>query len=311
MRKHEKLPLPDIVRDTTLFHLHWHHVIFDVFLVVWSEFFLYSIITRGKNLYQFLGTDHLAVSTVAITFVLSWYLSIVYFHVDRKIANATIRTILFLLVLAIPFFMCFFGYLSIKGIIGREPDNTVFFWTFFGTLFGIFAGFAFGYTEQGADEGKSIMHPRILSLLFITIIATFYISFFLMGQVNPFIVIASGGLVSLILFGIHKYLDKREPKDLSRAYHYFRRFIFPFLLFLILCFWEELYLWGKIHLVQQKNETPSFLSMVGYLSISGVIPVRIIMILYPRVSITGICTGIVSLGYFLYSLRSLIAGLFP
>ncbi len=212
-----------------------HELIFDILLVLWSELLLYSVVTRGKNLYQLLTIDQLAWSTVVITFVLSWYIFLIYYHLDKKIKNVWPSVMMFYLAIIIPFLMCIFGYRGIEGIIGRKPPKSVYFWTFFGTLFSIIAGSGFAYTEQGAEEGKSILLPRVEVLFLIIPIGTFYMSFYLGGRVPFAAVLAAGGAVLLILYLIHRQIKDRKEMKLSRSYYHFRKYMFPVIFFLVLC----------------------------------------------------------------------------
>ena len=49
MKKHNKILPADVLINTTLFRMHWHHVIFDLFLVAWSEFFSYRKLLLLKH----------------------------------------------------------------------------------------------------------------------------------------------------------------------------------------------------------------------------------------------------------------------
>jgi len=284
-------------------------IIFDLFLFVYSEFILYSIIPDDMKLYQLFTLNWLVFMGIVITFFISWYGGYLFSGFMSRI-NERFIGIATLISLWIPGSMFLFIAWNLESLSIDGLSKGQVYWSYFGVIIGLLAGSIFGLTEQMAEKGKSVLQYRVQGMMIPSSLCFFYLGFSPSIEVPAFIFFAMGMVSYLLCFKIGDMLDNNEERHLSRAYKIFRRWVFPFIIVMIFCLWEELYIWGKIQGALMKNKTVPVTEMLFYLTVSGIIPVRIIMVLRPPFTFFGLFTGTAAMGYFIYSVSALVNRIF-
>jgi hypothetical protein len=285
---------------------------FDLVLILYSEFFLYSVVSRGKMLYQLFSLKWLVFAGPILAFFITWYTGLLAARYGHRIKNTKLAHIPFALFIWIPVSMFLFIDRNLVGISGGTMAKGHHYWNYFGVIVGIIAGNIFGYTERYTEEGKSVLQYRVEGMAVPSALFFFYLGFYQAFKTGNspsiFFIISLGSYFGLFKLG--SYLDDDREHKRSSFYHLFRIYVFPFIIIVILCFWEEVFIWGKINGALMNGETVSVPGMLVYLVISGIIPVRVIMAFQPPETLLGFLTGLVSISYFIFSIINLIGQVF-
>ncbi|MCP4130078.1 MAG: hypothetical protein GY754_03575 [bacterium] len=297
-----------VISKKILFRIKPDEIIFDLFLVIYSEFILYSVIPGDMKLYQLFTMNWLVFMGIAITFFITWYAGLLAAGFAHRVKKKFLTIPYMLLLLWIPASMFLFIAWNLEELSVDGLNKGQLYWSFFGGLLGLISGLIFAYTEQQVERGKSVLQTRVqamtgpLGLIFIytgfsPLVDKLMILFFIMGFIIFFAGIKIGSMLE----------DKNyDERPISRSYTIFRTWIFPVIIVMIICLWEELYIWGKIEGALMNNKTLSVKEMLGYLTVSGIIPLRIMMILRPPFTLFGLLTGAATMGYFIYCITVLI-----
>jgi hypothetical protein len=301
-----------LFRKNRFFKIRTNELFFDLALVLYSEFLLYSVLGRGKMLYQLFSIKWLVLTGPIIAFFITWYTGFLAARYSRRIKNRKLDHILHALFIWVPVSMLLLIDRNIEGISGGAVAKGDRYWNYFGVIVGILAGNIFGYTERYSEEGRSVLQYRLEGMAIPTALFFFYLGFYqaFITGLSPFIffILSLGSYFGLFKLG--SYLDDDREQKISSFYHFFRLHIFPFVTIVILCFWEELFIWGKINGALMKGDTVSSPGMLVYLVMTGIIPVRIIMAFQPPATLPGIVTGLLSISYFIFSIINLIGQVF-
>ncbi|PKL36004.1 MAG: hypothetical protein CVV44_17430 [Spirochaetae bacterium HGW-Spirochaetae-1] len=286
-------------------------IIFDVILFIYTEFFLYSIVLRGKMFYQVISHEWFIPLSILTPFFISWYVGLLLLRLCDK-TRSKLYTFLSILGLWIPCSMSVFLVSSFSGIGGE--DNSFVDLSYFGSLVGIIGGYIFGSTEYIALEKKSVLSKRLAGMSVVGGLFFFYLGFFggiFIDNIGfTFICFILVFVCALGCIKLSNVLDEQGEKPLSAFYQNFMKSVFPFIVLAFLCIWEELYLWGRINGALSHNKTVSVPGMFVYLLVSGIIPVRIMMALQPPRTLMNMTGGFATMGYFIYSVHVMVTGIF-
>ncbi len=284
-----------------------HEIIFDVILFVYTKFFLYTIVTRGKMFYQLIKPEWFFALSILIAFFISWYVGLLLLSFFNK-NKGKLYTFLSILGLWIPCSMSIFLTYSFSGISGGY--NKFVELGFFGSLVGMIGGYAFGTTEYIAREGKSVLISRLEVMTLVCALFFFYLGFsgriFVDFAYFPFICFILCLVCGIGGIKLTNMLEERDKKPISKFYKHFMGYIYPFIVLAFLCIWQELYLWGRINGALSNNEIVTVPGILLYLLVSGIIPVRIMMALQPPRTRINITLGFFAISYFVYSVSNIV-----
>lgn len=291
-----------LFKNRKFLKVHVGELLFDVVLIVYTEFFLYSVIGKGDLLYKAVSFNLLVYSFPFITFFITWYNGFLAARLNIPKKLSFILTILFIW---IPASMLIFTDLNLNKLSGGTMGNMQHYWSYFGVIVGIFAGVIFGTTENLVEEGKSAFIQRLLGMAVPFGLLFFYLGFSVTTKINfLYFILAIGVPIGMIR--LTNKLEEKKGRRVSKLYLIFRAYIFPFIIIAILCIWQEVFIWGKINGALMNNTTLTIPGMLGYLVITGIIPIRIIMAFQLTATFFGRLTGLVSIGFFIYSVAYLI-----
>lgn len=296
--------------------------IFDIFLVLYAEFFLYKLVTGGKWFVEILSMNTLLVIGVFIDFFVIWYLGMIfrsYWSYYKKV-GVLIAAILasVWIVIALHLGMA----MNVFDLFGK-PD-VIIMWVFgyLMVMVGIGGGAVFAGTEFQMGKGRPTaaerLHAMKLVLPFGMWAMNIYLVYHLLDRVNMkswiLGIILWAALIFIEFFPLHlaeKAARKRPPKPagapLSPASSAFYRFLFPVIIITLLCLWDEIYLWGKLAPAARNHETVSAAGVIVALTLGGIIPIRLLLLFKPPLNAVNLLAGAGSLGYFIYSVVSLVS----
>jgi hypothetical protein len=296
-------------------------VLFDIFLVVYAEFFLYKLVTGGKWFVEILSMKTLLVIGVFIDFFIIWYLGMIfraYWDNYRKIGPFIAFFIAAVwIVCALHLGMI----LNVFDLFGERDFIIMSVFGYLAVMVGIGGGVVFAGTEFQMGKGKQTaaerLHAMKIVLPFGMWAMNIYLVYHLLDELQM-----KYWVLGIVLWAVMIFLEfyplhraelaaRKRPvppagAPLSRAAGAFYRFVFPVIVITLLCLWDEIYLWGKLSPAVRAHETVSVAGMVAYLVLTGIIPMRLLLLFKPPLNAVNLLAGAGSVGYFIYSIVSLV-----
>lgn len=300
-------------------------IIFDVLLVLYAEFFLYTVAAPGGSLVGSLSADGLFITGILIDFFIIWYLGISFTRFLNRTENPFILVGVAAMGLWLVVSLHFGIAINIGDILGGTAGNRFFFlgmtWGAPLVIIGIGGGVVFAFTEPKAARGEAVLHERALALQ-----KLFPLGMLTLGAGIAWRVVKHlhfGGIIlGIVIWALvvaaawalpraaEAAFNRQTPGARDRAASVFMAYLFPVILATLVCLWDEIYLWGRLTPALREGTPWSAAGMVAYFFGSGIIPLRILMVLEPPVSIITAVTGLASLGFFIWQVLILVRGLF-
>lgn len=306
-----------------LFRLNGDELIYDLVLYAYAEFFLYKFVTGGKWLVEILSMKTLLLGGVFIDFFIIWYLGIIL----REYLGYYKKPIVIVMYgIAALWIVCALHIGIAKNVfdIFGKPDIIVMsVFAYLMVTVGIGGGIVFAGTEVERGRGKPVaaVRARALKILlpFGMWAMNIYIVYCLLDALRMkyiLIGIPLWALFTFLEFYLFWIVEKRLKKgasvhrEPSRTDTIFIKFLFPVIAVTLLCLWDEIFLWGSITRALKNGETLSMAGTLAYLTLAGIVPMRIILIFQPPLNLVNLAIGAGSMGYFLYSVAMLIKSVF-
>lgn len=297
-------------------------VLFDVFLVVYAQFFLYKLVTGGKWFVEILSMNALFVIGVFIDFFVLWYIGMIFRSYWGYYKKVSVFIAFFVAALWILVSLHLGMASNVFDLFGK-PDLIIM--SVFGYLMvvvGIGGGIVFAGTEYQMGKGKPTAAERLNAMKKLLPIGMWamniYIVYHLLDALDMKSWILGIGLWAVMIF-LEFYplhcaeiaVRKRPPAPpgaaLTPAASAFYRFVFPVIIVTLLSLWNEIYLWGKLAPAVRAHEAVSIAGMIFYLVLTGIIPMRLLMLFKPPLNLVNLTAGAGSIGYFVYSIISLVS----
>jgi len=304
---------------TQLKSINIHEILFDVVLIVYSEFFLYGIITGGRWFVELMGLNAFLLAGVFIDFFIIWYLGIVlksYWSSPDQIWLKFLTGIAAIWILV----SLHFG-IGINSTDIFKPDMiSLWIFGYMLVMIGIGGGMIFAITEFSRAKNISAARFNALKKLFpfglwaMNIYLAYYILETLhFKKIIPGIILWS--VLTISGFAVFHFLEKKAlakngPVLPDKIREFSKKYILPFIIITLLCLWDEIYIWGKITPALKRNESVSAAGLMVYLFFSGIIPMRLLLVFQPPVNIYNILIGLFSIGYFIISVLNLLDSIF-
>ncbi len=307
-----------------VFRLNWDEFIFDVFLFAYAEFFLYKFVTGGKWFVQVLSMETLLLAGVFIDFFIIWYVGLVlreYLGYYKKVFIFVLYGIAALwIVIALHLGVA----MNVFDIFGKGDFIIMSVFGYLMVMVGIGGGIVFAGTEVQREKGKPAAAVRLRALKIMVPFGMWamniYIAYHILKALHvknliPGVLlwIMFTFLEIMIFWVFERRVKKSAPAEIrmSRFDRIFRKFIFPVIVVTLLCLWDEIFLWGSITRALNHKETLSLAGTMVYLTLAGIVPMRVILIFQPPLNLVNLAIGAGSTGYFLYSVAMLLKSIFP
>ncbi|MBP7738568.1 MAG: hypothetical protein KA369_21515 [Spirochaetes bacterium] len=304
-----------------IFRLNLDELLFDIFLIAYAEFFLYRFVTGGKWLVEILSMKTLLLGGVFIDFFIIWYLGIIlkeylgYYKKPLVIVMYGIAALWIVCALHIGIAK------NVFDIFGKPDFIVMSVFAYLMVTVGIGGGIVFAGTEvqRGGGTPVAAVRARALKILlpFGMWAMNIYLIYYLLDALRMkyiLIGIPLWALFTFLEFYLLWIIEKRLRKGASAEWGpsgadtVFRKFIFPVIAVTLLCLWDEIFLWGSITRALKNGNTPSMGGTLAYLTLAGIVPMRVILVFQPPLSLVNLAIGVGSMGYFLYSVALLIKG---
>lgn len=313
-----------MMKEGSFFHRYILHVnrdelLFDIMLYAYAEFFLYRFVTGGKWLVQFLSMESLLVAGVFVDFFIIWYLGMVFREYLAYYTNALIHVAYGIAALWIVIALHLGVVMNVFDIFGKSDFIVMSVFGYLLVMVGIAGGVVFAATEVQRGKGKPVAAVRLRTLKIVVPIGMWamniYMVYHILGALNmrSFLVgIPLWLLFTFLEYFLFRFFEKRVQKDApaelrpSRFDRIFRSYLFPVIVVTLLCLWDEIFLWGSITRALSRGETLSLAGTIAYLTLAGIVPMRIILIFQPPLNLVNLAMGAGSMGYFLYSVAMLL-----
>ncbi|HOD17005.1 MAG TPA: hypothetical protein PLA65_19285 [Spirochaetota bacterium] len=297
-------------------------LLFDLFLVLYAEFFLYKLVTGGKLFVEILSMNALFVIGVFIDFFVLWYIGMIFRSYRGYYKKVGVFIAFFVAALWILVSLHLGMAKNVFDLFGK-PDLIIM--SVFGYLMvvvGIGGGIVFAGTEYQMGKGKPTAAVRLNAMKKLLPISMWamniYIVYHLLHALDMKSWILGIGLWAVMIFLEFYPLHRAElaarrrppaPPDaaLTPAARAFYRFVFPVIIVTLLCLWNEIYLWGKLAPAVRAHETVSIAGMIFYLVLTGIIPMRLLLLFKPPLNAVNLLAGAGSMGCFIYSIVSLVS----
>lgn len=290
----------------------------DLVLVLYAELLGGAVLARGGWLVKGMPVDLLLLLGVAVDFFLLWQLGLLahaWCHggaalLERRwyVPAGLAAALLALWVVAALHLTMFFSVLEAAGrrdFLEALPR----FFPFGAAL--LFGGLAMGGI-QGALEWKRRRGENIAAERLGVLVKLFpaacgmllvYAAWRIMGSFLPALLagaaLTTGGVLLL------RRLRARAAACPGpvREHKLFYNFVFPLLVFTLLCVWTELQLLAK---AAGARAPLSRGGLFFHLLVTGVIPLRLLLALQPPFRVLTLLTGALSIGYFLHGVLRLV-----
>ncbi len=306
-----------------VFRLNGDELIYDLFLYAYAEFFLYKFVTGGRWLVEILSMKTLLLGGVFIDFFIIWYLGII---LKEYLGYYMKPLVMVMYGIAALWIVCALHIGIAKNVfdIFGKPDLIVMsVFAYLMVTVGIGGGIVFAGTEVQRGRGTPVAAARARALKILLPFGMWamniYIIYYLLDALRMkyiLIGIPLWALFTFLEFYLFWIIEKRMRKSASPdgrpsgADTVFRKFILPVIAVTLLCLWDEIFLWGSITRALKNGETLSLAGTLAYLTLAGIVPMRVILIFQPPLSLVNLAIGAGSMGYFLYSVAMLIKSVF-
>lgn len=309
-------------------NINWHELTFDIVLICYASFFLLSVAGESGRFYESFSIVYLIITSIISTFFIIWYFGILY-NIFRSYTTS-IKILIFvgLVCLWIAVAQVFTLVKNIGWIYNLESDHGLIILGYsFIIIYGFLLGIFFAVTEV-YNKSDNIKESRLLSrILFLRFFAGYflfnaYISLLSIFSLNQKIsisviiaIVVTVIITGLIIFSFpfEKKLKKRLKSEKvfeGRTLVFFKHYILPIIIITSLCLVEEIYIWGKINSALVQEEIVSNAEMIFHLTISGILPMRLLFALHPPITGLGIIGGLASISYFIYRCVDLLQNIF-
>jgi len=313
-----------MMKEGSFFHRYILHVnrdelLFDIMLYAYAEFFLYRFVTGGKWFVQVLSMESLLVAGVFVDFFIIWYLGMVLREYVAFYKNVYIYVLYGIAALWIVIALHLGVVMNVFDIFGKSDFIVMSVFGYLLVMVGIAGGVVFAATEVQRGKGKPVAAVRLRTLKIVVPIGMWamniYMVYHILGALNmrSFLVgIPLWLLFTFLEYFLFRFFEKRVQKNApaelrpSRFDRIFRSYLFPVIVVTLLCLWDEIFLWGSITRALSRGETLSLAGTIAYLTLAGIVPMRIILIFQPPLNLVNLAMGAGSMGYFLYSVAMLL-----
>lgn len=298
-------------------------VIFDLLLFAYAEFFLYRFVTGGKWFVQVLSMETLLVGGLFVDFFIIWYLGVILREFMAYYRKVQVFVIYGVAALWIIIALHLGIIMNVFDIFGRHDIIIMSVFGYLLVMVGIGGGIVFGATEAQRGKRKPVAAVRLRALRIIFPFGMWAMNIYLvytlldvLHKKSILIGIPLWCILTFLEFYVFWFFEKRVNKDApldpspARFDRVFRKIIFPVIVVTLLCLWDEIFLWGSISRAVSRKETLSLAGTMAYLTLAGIVPMRIILIFQPPLSLPNLACGAGSMGYFLYSVAMLLSSIF-
>ncbi len=308
-----------------IFRLNVDELLFDIFLLVYAEFFLYRFVTDGKWFVQVLSMEMLLVGGIFIDFFIIWYIGLVlreYLGYYKKVFIFVLYGIAALwIVIALHLGVI----MNVFDIFGKQDFIVMSVFGYLLVMAGIGGGIVFAGTEVQRRNGTPVAAVRARALKIMVPFGMWAMNIYIIYHLLAALYMKNllvGAILWVVLtgmeFGIFWLIERRIRGNAAapvaaapgRFDRLFGKFIFPVIVVTLLCLWDEIFLWGSITRALNHKDTLSAAGTIGYLTLAGIIPMRIILVFQPPLNLVNAALGAGSIGYFLYSVVMLLKNVF-
>jgi hypothetical protein len=309
-----------------IFRLNWDELLYDIFLFTYAEFFLYRLVTGGKWFVQILSIETLLLAGVFIDFFILWYVGLVF----REYLGYYKKVFVFVLYGIAAIWIVIALHLGVAtnvfDIFGKQDFVIMSVFGYLLVMAGIGGGIVFAGTEVQRSKGIPVAAVRARAIKIMVPFGMWamniYIVYHLLDALYMKNILLGAFLwaaLTFLEFWILRMIEKRVREKTATAVttspggfdRVFGKFIFPVIVVTLLCLWDEIFLWGSITRALNHRETLSVAGTIGYLILAGIVPMRIILIFQPPLNLVNLVIGAGSMGYFLYSVSTLLKSIFP
>ncbi|HOT44118.1 MAG TPA: hypothetical protein PLC28_04445 [Spirochaetota bacterium] len=317
-----------MMKEGSFFHkyilrINRDELLFDILLYAYTEFFLYRFVTGGKWFVQVLSMKSLLVAGVFLDFFIIWYLGTVFREYRAYYRNAVIYVAYCIAALWIVIALHLGVVMNVFDIFGRGDFIVMSVFGYLLVMVGIAGGVVFAATEVQRGKGRPVAAARLRALKIVVPFGMWamniYLVYHLLESLNmrSFLVgIPLWVLFTFLEYYLFSFFEKRVKKKVpeeprpSRFDRIFRSYLFPVIVVTLLCLWDEIFLWGSITRALSRGETISLAGTIAYLTLAGIVPMRIILVFQPPLNLVNLAVGAGSMGYFLYSVAMLLKSVF-
>ena len=300
-------------------------VLFDVFLVMYARFFLYRLVTGGKWFVEILSMNTLLVVGVFIDFFIIWYLGMIFRSYLGYYKKIWVYIAFFIAALWIVGALHMGMILHVFDLFGERDFIIMSVFGYLMVMVGIGGGAVFAGTEFQMGKGKPTAAERLHAMKIVLPFGMWAMNIYLVYHLLDALhmkywvlgIILWAVMIFLEFYPLHRAemaLRKRPPapagSPLSAPAGAFYRFAFPVIVLTLLCLWDEIYLWGTLSPAVRNREPMSIAGLIVSLTLGGIIPMRLLMLFKPPLNAVNLVAGAGSVGYFIYSVVTLLQGIF-
>jgi len=296
--------------------------LFDVLLVLYSKYFLYGLVTGGRRFVEILSMNSLMVIGLFIDFFIIWYLGMIFRSYRDYYKKIGAYLAFFIAALWIVGALHMGMAMNVFDLFGK-PDFVIM--SVFGYLMvmvGIGGGIVFAGTEYQMGTGKPTAADRLHAMKIVLPFGMWAMNIYLVYHLLDALhmkswilgIVLWAAMIFLEFYPLHRaeLAVRKRPASppgapLSPAANAFYRFAFPVIIITLLCLWDEICLWGRLAPAAREHETVSGAGMIFYLVLTGIIPMRLILLFKPPLNLVNLLAGAGSMGYFVYSIVSLVS----
>ncbi len=296
-------------------------VLFDVFLVLYARFFLYKLVTGGKWFVEILSMNTLLVIGVFIDFFIIWYLGMIFRSYWGYYKKIGVCIAFFIAVLWIVIALHLGMIMNVFDLFGERDIIIMSVFGYLMVMVGIGGGAVFAGTEFQMGKGKPTAAERLHAMKIVLPFGMWAMNIYLVYHLLDALDMKHW-IIGIILWAVMIFLEfyplhraelaaRRRPPvppgaALTPAADAFYRFAFPVIVLTLLCLWDEIYLWGTLSPAVRNHEPVSVAGMIFSLTLGGIIPMRLLMLFKPPLNLVNLLAGAGSVGYFIYSIVSLL-----
>ncbi|HNW28333.1 MAG TPA: hypothetical protein PKN50_07655 [Spirochaetota bacterium] len=306
-----------------IIHINRDELLFDILLYAYAEFFLYRFVTGGKWFVQVLSMESLLAAGVFVDFFVIWYLGMVFREYLAYYKNVYIYVLYGIAALWIVIALHLGVVMNVFDIFGKQDFIIMSVFGYLLVMVGIAGGIVFAATEVQRGRGKPVAAVRLRALRIVFPVGMWAMNIYLVYHLlealymKSFLIgIPLWLLLTFLEYYLFRFFEKRAKKNVpvelrpSGFDRIFRSYLFPVIVVTLLCLWDEIFLWGSITRALGRGEVLSLGGTIAYLTLAGIVPLRIILIFQPPLNLVNIAIGAGSMGYFLYSVAMLLQSIF-
>jgi len=310
------------------FKINQHHLVFDIILALYAKFFLYKVFVHGNGLHNVMGPVLFMIFGIFSIVILTWYFGGVI--KDYKDTLGAGKTLTFIVVISFLILVAtyFTTAMNVNYLYDIKAGPFLYFGYIFSFSIGLILGLVFGFTEF--DNTNLDFRKLLLERIKLVKMMSGYIfglpagAICFIGSISWAIKYGDIGMfmgfgVAACVFFIPRWLINLAEKKMKKAidreeqeqktesvFKSLGNIVFPFLVATALCVNEEIYITSMIKSSEPGGTIAAFPSMILYLCLTGVIPLRIILAFKPPFTVFGIITGISTISFFLFSIYNIL-----